>query len=63
MRQLCIDVQCRVFDPSSIIPTSGTNLSNVPRHYNHIYLLGNGQFGFRRVKGSRDAIGILRIIR
>jgi hypothetical protein len=25
------------------------------------YALGNGQFGFRRVKRTRDAIGILRI--
>jgi hypothetical protein len=31
--------------------------------YHHIYVLGNGQFGFRRVKGSKDANGILRIIR
>jgi hypothetical protein len=30
--------------------------------YYHIYVLGKGQFGFRRGKGTRDAIGMLRII-
>ena len=30
--------------------------------YCHIYVLGKGQFGFRRGKGTRDAIGMLRII-
>jgi hypothetical protein len=28
----------------------------------HIYVLGKGQFGFRRGKGTKDAIGMLRII-
>jgi hypothetical protein len=30
--------------------------------YRHIYVLGKGQLGFRRGKGTRDAIGMLRII-
>jgi hypothetical protein len=30
--------------------------------YRHMHVLGKGQFGFRRGKGTRDAIGMLRII-
>ena len=30
--------------------------------YHHIYVLGKGQFGFKRGKGTKDAVGVLRII-
>jgi hypothetical protein len=34
----------------------------VSREIIHIYVLGEDQFGFRRGKGTRDAIGMMRII-
>jgi hypothetical protein len=30
--------------------------------HHHIYVLGKGQFGFRRGNGTRDAVGMLRRI-
>jgi hypothetical protein len=46
----------------STVVLSNSRLFLIHVLYRHIYVLSKGQFGFRRGKGTRDAVGMLRII-